>query len=56
MGGVCSRYGGVETAYKTLFVKPVVKLPFVKPTYRWEENTKMDLKEIWCLLDSSGSG
>jgi hypothetical protein len=31
------------------------KRPLGRPRSRWEDNIKMDLEEIGCELDSSGS-
>jgi hypothetical protein len=44
-------------AYPILVGKPEGKRPG-RPKYRWEDNIKMDLREIGCgyELDSSGSG
>jgi len=33
-------------AFKVLVGKPEGKKPLGKPTYRWEDNIKIDLKEI----------
>jgi hypothetical protein len=45
---------------KILVGKPERKRPFRRPGLRWEDNIKMDLREIvlyvGCGLDSSGSG
>jgi hypothetical protein len=32
------------------------KRPLERPRYSWENYIKIDLKKIWCGLDSSGSG
>jgi hypothetical protein len=37
---------GERTAYKILERKPEGKRPHRRPKYRWEDNIKMDLKEI----------
>jgi hypothetical protein len=44
--------------YKILVGKPERKRPLKRPRHRWEDNIKMDLREIGlgCGLDSSGSG
>jgi hypothetical protein len=38
----------IKHSYKILFVKSGRKGTLGKPSYRWENNIKMDLKEIWC--------
>ena len=38
--------------YKVLAEKPEAKRPLTRPRYRWEDNIKLDLKEIvWEGLD-----
>jgi len=41
-----------------LLGKPEGKRLFGRPRYRWEDNIKMELQEVWCGhgLDRSGSG
>jgi hypothetical protein len=36
----------MRKAYKLLVVKPEGKRPFGRPRHRWENNIKMDLREI----------
>jgi hypothetical protein len=39
-------------AYRILVEKPQRKRPFGRPTHRWEDNIKMDLKETeWKFVD-----
>jgi hypothetical protein len=33
--------------YRVLVVRPKVKRPLGRPRRRWEDNIKMELKEIW---------
>jgi hypothetical protein len=40
--------GEMRNVYKILVVKPEGKRPFWRPRRRWEDNIKMDLKEIVC--------
>jgi hypothetical protein len=51
--------GEVRGAYNILVGKPEGRRPLGRPRRRWEDNIKMDLREIgfWgCGLDSLGSG
>jgi hypothetical protein len=43
-GGACSMYRG--GAYKVLVGKPDGKRPLGRPRLRWEDNIKMDLREV----------
>jgi hypothetical protein len=43
----------MRDAYKVLFGKPEEKRPRGRPRHTWEENIKMDPKEIgWEVVDS----
>jgi hypothetical protein len=56
MGGACGTYWG-RVAYRVLVGNPERKRPLGRPRRRWEDNIKMDLKELDCGgLDRSGSG
>jgi hypothetical protein len=50
--------GRRRNAYRVLVGKPEGRRPLVKPRRRWEDNIKMDLREVgWCHgMDRSGSG
>jgi hypothetical protein len=51
--------GEVRGAYNILVERPEGRRPLGRPRCRWEDNIKMDLREIgfWgCGLDSLGSG
>ena len=49
MGGACSAYGGERRGvYKLLVGKPKGKRPLLRPRNRWEDNIKMDLREVGC--------
>jgi hypothetical protein len=39
--------GERRDAYRAVVGKPVGKGPFGRWRYRWDDNIKMDLKEIW---------
>jgi hypothetical protein len=61
MGGACGSHGGggeVRVAFSILVGRPEGRRPLERPRRRWEDNIKMDLREIvWgCGLDSFGSG
>jgi hypothetical protein len=46
MGGACSAYGERRGVYRVLVGKPEVKRPLGRTRRRWEDNTKMDFKEV----------
>ena len=37
-----------RNAYRVLVGKPESKRPLGRPRYRWEDNIKMDLREVGC--------
>jgi hypothetical protein len=39
-------HGEVRVAYNILVGKPEGRSPFGRPRHRWEDNIKMDLREI----------
>jgi hypothetical protein len=47
MGGACSVYGREE---RVLVGKPEGKRPLGRPKRGWEDNIKMDLKEVGCSV------
>jgi hypothetical protein len=46
MGGTCSTNGEKMNSYWILVGKPEEKKPIGRPRRRWEDNIKMDLREI----------
>jgi hypothetical protein len=47
-----STHGEKKNAYRILMGKPEGKRPLGRPRRRWEDNIKMDLREIWlCGMD-----
>jgi hypothetical protein len=46
MGGTCSTHGEKRNSYRILFGKLEGKRPLGRPRRRWEDNTRMDLREI----------
>jgi hypothetical protein len=48
MVAACSTHGGGERrdAYRVVVGKPEVKRPLGRPRRRWEDNVKMDIKEV----------
>jgi hypothetical protein len=56
--GNVARMGEVRNAYRVLVGKPEGKRPLERPTCRWENVIKMDVREIgWGGgVDSPGSG
>jgi hypothetical protein len=47
-----ARMGQKRTAYRILVGKPERKRPLGRPRHRWEDNIRMDLREIgWGGLD-----
>jgi hypothetical protein len=52
MGSACSTHGEKRNAYSILVGKPGGKRPLGRPRCRWENNIKMDLREIgWGGMD-----
>jgi hypothetical protein len=52
MGGACSTNGEMRNAYRILEGKREGKRPLGRPGRRWEDNIKMDLREIgWGDMD-----
>jgi hypothetical protein len=48
MGGACGAYGEGRIVYRVLVRKPEGKRPLGRPRRRWEDNIRMDLKEVGC--------
>jgi hypothetical protein len=46
MDGACSTHGKEEDAYRILMGEPEGKRPLGRPRNMWEDNIKMDLREI----------
>jgi transposase len=48
VGGTCSTHGGEEGrgVYRILVGRPEGERPLGRPRRRWEDNIKMDLREI----------
>jgi hypothetical protein len=46
MGRACSAYGG--GVYKVLVGKPEGRRPLGRPRPRWEDNIRIDLREVGC--------
>jgi hypothetical protein len=46
MGRTCGTYGEKRGAYRTLVGKPEGMIPLKKPRRRWEDNIKMDLRDV----------
>jgi len=46
--GHVARMGEGRDVYRVLVGKPEVKRPLGRPRRRWEDNIKMDLKEVRC--------
>jgi hypothetical protein len=52
MGGACNTNGEKVNAYRILVRKLEGKRPLGRPRCRWEDNIKMDLREIgWGGMD-----
>jgi hypothetical protein len=50
--GHVERMGETQNAYKMLVGKPEGKIPLGRLTHRWEDNVKIDLREIgWGGMD-----
>jgi hypothetical protein len=48
MGRACSTYGEKRGAYRVLVGKPEGRRPLGRPRRRWENNIKIDLREVGC--------
>ena len=48
MGGACGAYGGGKRRVQGFGGKPEGKRQLERPRRRWEDNIKMDLKEVGC--------
>jgi hypothetical protein len=46
VGGTCITYGEERNIYSFLVGRPEEKRPLGRPSLRWEDNIKMDLREI----------
>jgi len=46
--GHVARMGEGRGVYRVLVGEPEGKRPLVRPRRRWEDNIKMDLKEVGC--------
>jgi hypothetical protein len=46
VGGTCGTHGEGRGVYRVLVGRSEVKRPLVRPRRRWEDNIKMDLREI----------
>jgi hypothetical protein len=52
MGGACGMYGREQRCNRVLVGRPEGKRPLRRPRFRWEDRTKMDLKEVgWGGID-----
>jgi hypothetical protein len=46
VGGTCGKHGERRGVYMVLVERPEGKRPLERPRRRWEDNIKMDLREI----------
>ena len=46
--GYVARIGKKRGVYRVLVGKPEGKRPFGRPRHRWEDNIRMDLREVGC--------
>jgi hypothetical protein len=46
VGWPCGTHGERRGAYRVLVGRPEGKRPLRRPSHRWEDNIKMDLREI----------
>ena len=46
MGGACGAYGEERGVHRVLVGKPEGRRPIARPRRRWEDNIKMDLREV----------
>jgi hypothetical protein len=45
--GTCGTHGEGRGFYRVLVGRPKGKRPLVRPKRRWEDNIKLDLREVW---------
>ena len=55
MGGACGAYGGWRGVHRVLIGKPEGKRPLGRPRRRWEDNIKMDLREVGGVVGTGWS-
>ena len=48
MSGECSAYGERRGVYSVLMKEPEGKRPLGRPRHKWEDNIKVDIKEVGC--------
>ena len=48
MGGSCNAHEGGESVYRVLAGKPGGKRPLGRPRRRWQDNIRMDFREVGC--------
>jgi hypothetical protein len=46
VGWTCDTQGEGRAVYRVLFGRPEGKRPLGRPRHRWEDNIKLDLREI----------
>jgi hypothetical protein len=46
VGGTCDTHGERRGVYRVLVERPEGKRPLGRPRHSWEDNIKMDLREI----------
>jgi hypothetical protein len=46
VGGTCGTHGEGRSVYRVLVGRPKVKRPMGRPRLKWEDNIKLDLREI----------
>jgi hypothetical protein len=47
VGGTCGTHGGGDRCLQGLVGRPERTRPLGRPRRRWEDNIRMDLREIW---------
>jgi hypothetical protein len=51
MDRTCSTHGAKRNSYRVLVETPELKRPLGKPRRRWEDNIRMDIREIGWVMD-----
>ena len=46
MGGACGAHGRGEDVHRVMVGKPEGKRPLGRPRHKWEDNIKLDLREV----------
>jgi hypothetical protein len=54
VGGICGTHGEGRGVYRVLGGRPEVKRSLGRPRCRWEDNIKMDLRDLYSPCGDRG--